>query len=370
MPVVYLEDGSIHVLDDDELPLVLPELKDYKGKNGKAPLDNATEWKAYDHNGIKGVRETSTMPGSAGSSWYYLRYIDPDNDKEFANQELLKHWMPVDLYVGGPEHAVGHLMYSRIWNKYLYNKGLSPVSEPFKKLVHQGMILGSNGIKMGKRFPEFVVNPSDIVEKYGADTLRLYEMFMGALEASKPWSDQGVEGARRFVNKVWNYFSNPEHISEEDPDRLTRLYHQTVRKITSDFETLGFNTAIAQMMIFMNEATKGTCPKAYAEGFVKMFSCVCPHAGEELWSMLGHEDTIAYEKWPEYDEALCKEDVIEIGVQVTGKVRGTIGVTEDDTQETALEKAKKVENVAKSLEGKNIVKVIYVKGKILNIVAK
>jgi leucyl-tRNA synthetase len=195
-------------------------------------------------------------------------------------------------------------------------------------------------------------------------------MFMGALEASKPWSDQGVEGARRFVNKVWNYFSNPEHISEEDPDRLTRLYHQTVRKITSDFETLGFNTAIAQMMIFMNEATKGTCPKAYAEGFVKMFSCVCPHAGEELWSMLGHEDTIAYEKWPEYDEALCKEDVIEIGVQVTGKVRGTIGVTEDDTQETALEKAKKVENVAKSLEGKNIVKVIYVKGKILNIVAK
>jgi leucyl-tRNA synthetase len=195
-------------------------------------------------------------------------------------------------------------------------------------------------------------------------------MFMGALEASKPWSDQGVEGARRFVNKVWNYFSNPEHISEEDPGRLTRLYHQTVRKITSDFETLGFNTAIAQMMIFMNEATKGTCPKAYAEGFVKMFSCVCPHAGEELWSMLGHEDTIAYEKWPEYDEALCKEDVIEIGVQVTGKVRGTIGVTEDDTQETALEKAKKVENVAKSLEGKNIVKVIYVKGKILNIVAK
>lgn len=370
MPIVYLEDGSIHVLDDDELPLELPVLEDYKGKNGKAPLDNATDWKNYDHNGIKGTRETSTMPGSAGSSWYYFRYIDPDNKDEFANQELLKHWMPVDLYVGGPEHAVGHLMYSRIWNKYLYKKGLSPVSEPFKKLVHQGMILGSNGIKMGKRFPEFVVNPSDIVEKFGADTLRLYEMFMGALEASKPWSDQGVEGARRFVNKVWNYFSNPDNISEDNADRLTRLYHQSVRKITHDFETLGFNTAIAQMMIFMNEATKGTCPKEYAEGFIKMFSCVCPHAGEELWSLLGHNETIAYEAWPTYEEALCKEDVIEIGVQVNGKVRGVVGLTDDDTQESALEKAKAIDSVNKFIEGKNVVKVIYVKGKILNIVVK
>ena len=310
------------------------------------------------------------MPGSAGSSWYYFRYIDPDNNDEFANQELLKHWMPVDLYVGGPEHAVGHLMYSRIWNKYLYKNGLSPVSEPFKKLVHQGMILGSNGIKMGKRFPEFVVNPSDIVAKYGADTLRLYEMFMGALESSKPWNDQGVEGARRFVNKVWKYFSNPENISEEDPDRLTKIYHQTVRKVTSDFETLGFNTAIAQMMIFMNEATKGTCPSAYAEGFVKMFSCVCPHSGEELWNRFGHDESIAYAKWPEYDEALCKEDVIEIGVQVNGKVKGVVGLTDDDTQDSALEKAREIENVEKALEGKNVVKVIFVKGKILNIVVK
>ena len=370
MPIVYLEDGSVHVLDDDELPLELPVLEDYKGKNGKAPLDNATEWKNYNHNGLKGTRETSTMPGSAGSSWYYFRYIDPDNDKEFANQELLKHWLPVDLYVGGPEHAVGHLMYSRIWNKYLYKKGLSPVSEPFKKLVHQGMILGSNGIKMGKRFPEFVVNPSDIVAKYGADTLRLYEMFMGALEASKPWSDQGVEGARRFINKVWNYFSNPENISEDNKDRLTRLYHQSVRKITHDFETLGFNTAIAQMMIFMNEATKGTCSKEYAEGFIKMFACVCPHVGEELWSMLGHDDTISYEKWPEYSEELCKEDFVEIGVQVNGKVRGTVKLTDDDTKDSALEKAKEIESVTKFIDGKTVVKVIYVKGKILNIVVK
>ena len=246
VPVVYTEDGQIHVLDDDELPLVLPELEDYKGRNGQAPLENAAEWKQYDHNGIKGKRETSTMPGSAGSSWYYFRYIDPDNDKEFANQELLKHWMPVDLYVGGPEHAVGHLMYSRIWNRFLYDKGLSPVKEPFKKLVHQGMILGENGIKMGKRFPEYVVNPSDIVRDFGADTLRLYEMFMGPLEVSKPWSQQGVEGARRFIGRVFKYFTEPENITEENDESLKKVYHQTVKKVTSDFETLGFNTAIAQ----------------------------------------------------------------------------------------------------------------------------
>ena len=295
VPVVHLENGEIHVLDDDELPLVLPELEDYKGKNGQAPLENATEWKQYDHNGIKGKRETSTMPGSAGSSWYYLRYIDPHNDKELANKELLKHWMPVDLYIGGPEHAVGHLMYSRIWNRYLYDKGIAPTREPFKKLVHQGMILGSNGIKMGKRFPEFVINPSDIVRDYGADTLRLYEMFMGPLEASKPWSQQGVEGARRFIGKVWNFFTEPESIIEDTDNGLKKVYHQTVKKVTQDFETLGFNTAISQMMIFMNAATKeGKCPRNYAEGFIKMFSCICPHAGEEIWSILGHDGTIAF----------------------------------------------------------------------------
>ena len=268
VPVFYEEDGTINVLPDEELPLVLPELEDYKGKNGKAPLENAIEWTKYNSNGKTGKRETSTMPGSAGSSWYYLRYIDPDNDKEFANQELLKHWMPVDLYIGGPEHAVGHLMYARIWNRFLYNKGLSPVKEPFQKLVHQGMILGENGIKMGKRFPEFVVNPSDIVREYGADTLRLYEMFMGPLEVSKPWSPQGVEGARRFINRVWNYFTSPENIAPGNEEALKKLYHQTVKKVTKDFEELGFNTAIAQMMIFMNTATKGTIPKEYAEGFI------------------------------------------------------------------------------------------------------
>lgn len=368
VPIVYLEDGSIHVLADDELPLVLPELEDYKGKNGQAPLENAAEWKQYNHNGLKGRRETSTMPGSAGSSWYYMRYIDPDNDKEFADQELLKHWMPVDLYIGGPEHAVGHLMYSRIWNRFLYDKGLSPVKEPFKKLVHQGMILGSNGIKMGKRFPEFVVNPSDIVRDYGADTLRLYEMFMGPLEASKPWSATGVEGAKRFIVRVWNFFTNPDNISDANKDELTMLYHQTVKKVTNDFENLAFNTAISQMMIFVNQLYKtGTCPKEYAEGFIKMLSCICPHVGEELWSVLGHDDTIAYEAWPQFIEELTAEDAVEIAVQINGKTKGVVKVSKDADKDTVLAAAK---DAVKEKLTPNIVKEIYVPGKIVNIVCK
>ncbi len=370
VPVWYDEEGNVHALADEELPLVLPELEDYKGKNGQAPLENATEWKVYEKDGVKGKRETSTMPGSAGSSWYYLRYIDPDNNDEFANQELLKHWMPVDLYIGGPEHAVGHLMYSRIWNRFLYNNGLSPVKEPFKKLVHQGMILGENGIKMGKRFPKYVINPSDIVRDYGADTLRLYEMFMGPLEVSKPWSSSGVEGARKFIGRVWNYITNEENLTEDNDGRLTKLYHQTVKKVTSDFETLGFNTAIAQMMIFMNEATKGKCPKEFAEGFVKMLSCVCPHVGEEMWQILGHDETIAYEPWPVFDPEAVKENEIEIGVQVNGKVKGVVLLGIDEKADTALPKAKEVEGVARAIEGKTVVKEIYVPGKIVNIVVK
>jgi len=351
--------------------LILPELEDYKGKNGKAPLENAEEWKHYDNNGIKGLRETSTMPGSAGSSWYFLRYIDPKNENEFANQELLKHWMPVDLYIGGPEHAVGHLIYSRIWNRYLYDKGLSPVKEPFQKLVHQGMILGENGIKMGKRFPEFVVNPSDVIDEFGADTLRLYEMFMGPLEVSKPWNPQGVEGARRFINRVWAYFTNEDRISEDNDGTLTKVYHQTVKKVSSDFEQLGFNTAISQMMIFMNAAYKtDKCPIEYAEGIVKMFSCICPHVGEEIWQILGHEDTIAYESWPTYDEAALKEDSVEIGIQVNGKVKGVVEVGISEESDSALAKAKAVPAVQAAIEGKTIVKEIYVKGKIINIVVK
>ena len=369
VPVVHTEDGGIHVLDDDELPLVLPELDDYKGHNGKAPLENATEWKQYDHNGIKGKRETSTMPGSAGSSWYFLRYIDPDNDKQLADPELLKHWMPVDLYIGGPEHAVGHLMYSRIWNRFLYDKGIAPTKEPFKKLVHQGMILGSNGIKMGKRYPEYVVNPSDIVRDYGADTLRLYLMFMGPLEVSKPWSNSGVEGARKFLNRVWTFFTNPDNITDEEIPSLEKVYHQTIKKVTSDFEKLAFNTAISQMMIFVNACYKeGRCTREYAEGLVKMLSCICPHIGEELWSELGHEGTIAFEAWPTFDEEKTKEDTVEIAVQVNGKVRGKVNVTMEDDEDSVLAKVME-SDAAKFLTG-TIVKKIYVKGKIFTIVVK
>lgn len=371
VPVVYLEDGSIHVLADEELPLILPELDDYKGKNGKAPLENAEEWKHYDHNGIKGLRETSTMPGSAGSSWYYMRYIDPKNDKCLADPELLKHWLPVDLYIGGPEHAVGHLMYSRIWNRYLYSKGISPVEEPFKKLVHQGMILGSNGIKMGKRYPEFVVNPSDVVKNYGADSLRLYEMFMGPLEVSKPWSNDGLEGARRFLQRVWNFFAEPSNINDNAKQSLKKIYNQTVKKVTSDFEQLGFNTAISQMMIFVNAVYKEkSCPAEYAEGLIKMLSCICPHIGEELWQIMGHNDTIAFEKWPEYDEEATKDDVVEIAVQVCGKIKCRFTVDVGASESEVLALAKSNDKVAAELEGKTIIKEIYVKGKLVNIVAK
>ncbi len=370
VPVVHTENG-IHVLDDEELPLILPELDDYKGKNGKAPLENATEWKKYDRNGIKGVRETSTMPGSAGSSWYFLRYIDPHNDKEFANQELLKHWMPVDLYIGGPEHAVGHLMYSRIWNRYLYDKGLAPTKEPFKKLVHQGMILGENGVKMGKRFPKYVVNPSDIIRDFGADTLRLYEMFMGPLEVSKPWSQSGVEGAKRFLNRVWNFFTEESNITEDNNGALTKVYHQTVKKVTDDYEQLAFNTAIAQMMIFVNAVYKnGSCPREYAEGFIKMLSCISPHIGEEIWSILGHDDTIAYESWPTYDEAELVEDTVEIAVQVNGKVKAKLNIAKDEAKDKVLADAKAEESIAKLIDGKTVVKEIYVPNKLVNIVVK
>ncbi len=371
VPVYYTDDGEIHVLDDEELPLVLPELEDYKGKNGKAPLENAEEWKIYEKNGIKGKRETSTMPGSAGSSWYFMRYIDPQNENAIADPELLKHWLPVDLYIGGPEHAVGHLMYSRIWNRFLYNQGVSPVKEPFKKLVHQGMILGSNGIKMGKRFPEYVINPSDIVRDYGADTLRLYEMFMGPIEASKPWSNQGVEGAKRFLNRVWSFFTESGNIKDDARNELEKVYHRTVKKVSSDFEQLAFNTAISQMMIFVNAVYKaGSCPKDYAEGLIKMLSPICPHISEEIWQILGHDDTIAFESWPTYDESKCVDDEIEIAVQVNGKVKEKLMISAEATQEEALAAAKSAERVAEAISGMQIVKELYVKGRLVNIVVK
>ena len=371
VPVYYTDDGEIHVLDDDELPLVLPELEEYKGKNGQAPLENAEDWKYIEKDGVKGKRETSTMPGSAGSSWYYMRYIDPQNENAICDPELLKHWLPVDLYVGGPEHAVGHLMYSRIWNRFLYNEGISPVKEPFKKLVHQGMILGANGIKMGKRFPEYVVNPSDIVRDYGADTLRLYEMFMGPLEASKPWSNQGVEGAKRFLSRVWNFFTDESKINDSKYSELEKIYNVTIRKVTSDFEQLAFNTAISQMMIFVNAVYKAdSCPKEFAEGIIKALSPIAPHICEEIWEMLGHNDTIAFESWPTYDESKCVDDEIEIAVQINGKVREKLVIAADAESDEVLAAAKALEKIAEAIDGMTIVKELYVKGRLVNIVVK
>lgn len=371
VPVVHMEDGTIHVLSDEELPLVLPELDDYKGKNGKAPLENATEWKKYTYNGKKGVRETSTMPGSAGSSWYFMRYVDPNNDKVFGDKKLLDHWLPVDLYIGGPEHAVGHLIYSRIWTKYLHKKGYISFDEPFKKLVHQGMILGTNGIKMGKRFPEFVINPSDIVKQYGADTLRLYEMFMGPLEASKPWSNNGVEGAHKFLDRVYRIIVEANIIVDEEVKELEMLYHQTVKKVTSDYENLSFNTAISQMMIFINEVYRiNKLPREYAEGFVKMISCIAPHIGEEMWQKLGHNNTIAYEKWPTFDENKLVKKEMTLAVQVNGKLRDTITVSVDASEDEIKEKALASANVQKHLTNLTIRKIMVIKNRIVSVVAK
>ena len=371
VPIIHLEDGRSIAISDEDLPLILPTLDDYKGKNGKAPLENDPSWVNVEVDGVKGKRETSTMPGSAGSSWYYLRYIDPHNDKCFADPELLKHWMPIDLYVGGPEHAVGHLLYSRMWNEYLYDKGLVPVKEPFKKLVHQGMILGSNGLKMGKRFPKYCINPSDIIKEYGADTLRLYEMFMGPLNADKPWNDDAVVGAKKFIERVYRLYINDNKIKDEDNKNLEKIYHQTVKKVTNDYETLNINTAISQMMIFINAVQKEDIyPRKYAEGFIKLFNPLCPHVTEELWEHLGHNKTIAYESWPEYDESKIVDELKTLAVQVNGKLRGTIEVLPDETNENILNMAKNEENVKKNLEGKTIVKEIVVPGRIVNIVVK
>ena len=371
VPIVHMEDGTLRVLDDDELPLVLPKMDDYKGKNGKAPLENAVEWKNVIIDGVKGVRETSTMPGSAGSSWYFLRYIDPDNQDMIADPKLLEHWLPVDLYVGGPEHAVGHLLYSRFWNEYLYDKGIVPVKEPFQKLVHQGMILGENGIKMGKRYPEFVVNPSDVVASHGADTLRLYEMFMGPLQADKPWSQTGLEGAKKFLERVYRIFEEGK-VVEHDTSALEKIYHQTIKKVTQDYETLNFNTAISQMMIFMNAVYKqDEISREYAEGFVQVLNPVCPHITEEIWhTFLGYDSSIAISKWPTFDESKTLEEQYEMIVQVNGKVRGKLQVSTNTSKDEMESLAIEIPNVKTYIEGKTILKMITVPKKLVNIVVK
>lgn len=371
IPVVFTEDNKIHVLADEDLPLVLPELEDYApSKTGASPLDKATDWLNTTFEGEKATRETSTMPGSAGSSWYFLRYIDPHNENAIADQELLKHWMPVDLYVGGPEHAVGHLLYSRFWNNYLYNKGIVPTKEPFQKLRHQGMILGTNGEKMSKSKGN-VINPDDMVKEYGADALRLYEMFMGPIDAAKPWDITGIEGTKKFLDRIWRLYVESGKISNNHNSNLDKIYNYTVKKVTNDYENMYFNTAISQMMIFINAVYKEeTLPIEYAEGFLKLLNPVAPHITEELWNRLNHNKTIAYEKWPEYDESKITENEIEIPVQINGKVKETITIPVDLEEGKVKEIVHENGNIANLTNGKTIVKEIYVKNKIYNIVIK
>ena len=368
IPIVYIDD-EIKALDDSDLPLVLPELEDYApSKTGASPLDKATDWVNTTFHGKPAKRETSTMPGSAGSSWYFLRYIDPHNDKEFANKKLLEHWMPVDLYMGGPEHAVGHLLYSRFWNNYLYNKGLVPIKEPFAKLRHQGMILGTNGEKMSKSKGN-VINPDDMVKQYGADSLRIYEMFMGPIESSKPWDPNGIDGAKKFLDRVWRLFAESGKVQDKENKNLEKIYHYTVKKVTNDYETMNFNTAISQMMIFINSVSKeDILPKEYAEGFLKLLNPVAPHITEELWNVFGHDNTIAYETWPTYDEAKTIDEEKEIPVQVNGKLKATVMIALDEDEASVKEKVHSA--LEGKLDGKTIVKEIYVKNKIYNVVVK
>lgn len=363
---------------EEELPLRLPKTNDiHPSGTGESPLANIEDWvNVVDpKTGKRGRRETNTMPQWAGSSWYYLRYIDPHNKEKIADEELLKRWLPVDVYIGGAEHAVLHLLYARFWHKFLYDIGVVPTKEPFQKLFNQGMILGENNEKMSKSRGN-VVNPDDIVRSHGADTLRLYEMFMGPLEASVAWSTKGLDGARRFLDRVWRLFVNDDgtlsnKIQESDDKTLEKIYHQTVKKVTEDFEHLRFNTAISQLMVFINECYKvEIVPKEYAEGFVKMLYPITPHIGEELWAVLGHKDTITYEPWPTFDESKLVEDEVEVVVQINGKVRTKLKVAKDTTKEELEAIAKADDRVKDYIEGKNIVKVIVVPGKLVNIVVK
>ncbi|WP_145115316.1 leucine--tRNA ligase [Staphylococcus argensis] len=378
IPVIHWEDGTMSTVPEDELPLLLPETDEIKPSgNGESPLANIDDFvNVVDpETGMKGRRETNTMPQWAGSCWYYLRYIDPNNDEQLADPEKLKHWLPVDLYIGGVEHAVLHLLYSRFWHKVLYDIGVVPTKEPFQKLYNQGMILGEGNEKMSKSKGN-VINPDDIVQSHGADTLRLYEMFMGPLDAAIAWSEKGLEGSRRFLDRIWRLLINEdgslyEKVVNTNKGTLDKTYNQTVKKVTEDFESISFNTAISQLMVFINDSYKADeLYQPYIEGFVKMLAPIAPHLGEELWSKLGHDETITYEAWPTYDESMLVDDEIEIVVQVNGKLRAKLNISKDMSKEEMEEVALANDNVKAAIEGKDVKKVIAVPQKLVNIVAK
>jgi leucyl-tRNA synthetase len=377
IPIIHWEDGTMTTIPESELPLVLPKTDEIRPSGtGESPLANIKDWvEVVDkETGKRGRRETNTMPQWAGSCWYYLRFIDPHNPEQLADPEKLKEWLPVDLYVGGAEHAVLHLLYARFWHKFLYDLGVVPTKEPFQKLFNQGMILGENNEKMSKSKGN-VVNPDDIVENYGADTLRLYEMFMGPLEASIAWSTSGLDGARRFLDRVWRLFVtddgqlNPRIQDHAKSNSLERVYHQTVKKVTEDYEQLRFNTAISQLMVFINEAYKTEyLPKAFMEGFVKLIYPITPHIGEELWEKLGHTNTITYEPWPEYDETKLTQDEIEIAIQINGKLKTRTNIPANADKDQMEQIALQLPEIQEQLEGKQIKKIISVPGRLVNIV--
>ncbi|MEH6990233.1 leucine--tRNA ligase [Cytobacillus firmus] len=378
IPVIHWEDGTMTAVPEDQLPLVLPKTTEIKPSGtGESPLANIDDWvNVVDpETGKKGRRETNTMPQWAGSCWYYLRYIDPKNSEALADPEKLKEWLPVDIYIGGAEHAVLHLLYARFWHKVLYDVGVVHTKEPFQKLFNQGMILGENNEKMSKSKGN-VVNPDEIVESHGADTLRLYEMFMGPLEASIAWSTNGLDGSRRFLDRIWRLFVeetgelSPRIQDIDEGSSLEKVYHQTVKKVTEDYEGLRFNTAISQMMVFINEAYKAdVLPKTFAEGFVKLLSPIAPHISEELWSKFGHDESIAYEAWPAFDEAKMVDDEVEIVIQINGKVKAKLMVPADAKKDLLEQIAMGDEKVKEQIDGKTVRKVIAVPGKLVNIVA-
>lgn len=377
IPIIHWEDGTTTTLPEDQLPLRLPKTDNIKPSGtGESPLANVTDWVNVTdpETGRKGRRETNTMPQWAGSSWYFLRFIDPHNKSVLADYDKLKRWMPVDIYIGGAEHAVLHLLYARFWHKFLYDIGVVPTKEPFEKLFNQGMILGENNEKMSKSRGN-VVNPDDVVNQYGADTLRLYEMFMGPLDASIAWNENGLEGSRKFLDRVWRLIVDEngkmrDRITTFNDGKLSKVYHQTVKKVTEDFEQLHFNTAISQLMVFVNEAYKADAlPYEYVEGFVQLLAPIAPHIGEELWSILGNDNGISYVPWPTYDESALVEDEIEVVFQVNGKVRAKAMVPADAEKAVLEQLAQENELVKEQLQGKTIRKVIVVPNKLVNIVA-
>jgi leucyl-tRNA synthetase len=379
IPIIHFDDGTMKPLPETELPLLLPDLKKFQPSGTtESPLALAAEWvNVVDkQSGKRGRRETNTMPQWAGSCWYYLRYLDPHNNIEFCSSEKERYWMPVDLYIGGSEHAVLHLMYARFWHKVLYDLGYVSTKEPFMKLRHQGIILGENSRKMSKSLGN-VVNPDDVVGQYGADAMRLFEMFMGPLEEMKPWSTRGVEGVFRFLNRVWRLYVDEDGRLDSSikdvppPPQIARVYHATVKKVGEDIEALRFNTAIAQMMIFVNELTKSdTKPIAVLEPFVLVLAPFAPHVAEELWQKLGHSSSLAYALWPSFDPRMLEESTVEVVVQVNGKVRSRITV-DLDTAEGDLEKlALADENVKKHIDGKHVIKAVVVRNKLVNLVIK